>query len=291
MRSLITYTLSALLLSLASTSLATPASNNPRFLAKSGVSEAVRRHVAPSPTVFERNEWTNAERLARGLPLKKPTPRRSGVSARQASPLPSTTYTGVIQVFDVASLDVPIGYVSEDSENRRILKHRPLLVDAVRVSFNLETGATAGTDIQITMLNSDFTQDFLLGLVQGVQAVDNVMGPASDSHDISYFYVAGVRAPGSLPGAVPAVIPNSYTTMTGIQRSAISDVWSISLDTGVLTPAWVNPDGTKPAVDFFSAGVTAELYGGDQATFLVQFPLEVPNFQVAFKFIPDVVAL
>src|ERR1700730_7942553 len=47
------------------------------------------------------------------------------------------------------------------------------------------------------------------------------------------------------PESKPMIVGNSFTAKTMIPKSSESAVWSFDGDTRVLSPTWVNPDGSS----------------------------------------------
>ena len=136
-----------------------------------GCSGLIGRSPVPSTLdVSKRQDLTNAERLRKRLPLLPPS--RVGTCflcphaendlltdltlvARHndhpnPSPVPKVTYSGVIQVF---SGDTSLGYVAPDLNYWTPLL-TPDINSALRVSFQLDQGATSGSQLALTQLVS-----------------------------------------------------------------------------------------------------------------------------------------
>jgi len=131
-------------------------------------SPPVKRQVAR--TSYGR-ELTNAQRLARGLPLNPPTRRGKLLGSfsdlflllnlstvpvvapvSKPSPLPSQTYNVVIQVMSDAT---SLGYVAPDPNYWTPLL-TPDINSALRVSFSLPVGATSGSQLGLTLVCAHF---------------------------------------------------------------------------------------------------------------------------------------
>lgn len=230
---------------------------------------------------------TNAELLRRGLPLKYPvlrrgTPtRRTGPSALpQSDPDTSppasekTAYTGIIQIRN-ADTDNVLGYVSAAPLNS-IIALQSTSNGALIVNFEADpTGPS--TQLNLGMENSGTGYPYL-GLVQAIADPDSVFGPTLPN----FGFIAGTIETAS--GAIPANIDNSYSAHYGKQRTGESGVWAFDPSTDVLTPQWVNPDGSTPALDTYSLGGEL-IFAGNRATAQDEFgPTIVP---ITFKLIPS----
>jgi len=220
---------------------------------------------------------SNAELLRRGLPLKGPVMRR-GTPVRRtnpsAVPVPMT-HTGVVQVLD--SSNNVLGYIAKDLGNAGAqYVYNPSITNALAVTFQTDqTGS--GTQLDINAVNSNPSWPFL-GLVQGREDTDSNLSPGS----YEYLYLAGVANPGTQPGDSPQSISNSY--FIGAPRTAETAVWTFDITTGVLTPQWINTDGSSPAEQFFTQS-TGLYVGGSQDAFHSRFP--APVTAISFKFIPQ----
>jgi len=221
---------------------------------------------------------TNAELLRRGLPLKEPIMRRgSPVRRNKPSDLPpqtKKTYNGIIEVRNSAN-DNLLGYIGKNLVNGGAQFGIDSSRDnAVPVSF--QTGPSgSGSQIVISLSNSNPSWP-LLGLVQGRDDADSNVKPGS----YQYGYLGGVSNPGTQPGAPPTSISNSY--FIGSPRTAETPVWTYDHSHKVLTPVWINQDGTTPAIQTWtqSGGL---YFGGDQGAFFSRYPAPVTG--VTYKFV------
>ncbi|KDR65070.1 hypothetical protein GALMADRAFT_149016 [Galerina marginata CBS 339.88] len=236
---------------------------------------AVKRQAISSPLL--RRDLTNAQRLARGLPLKPPARRASpSIAARdaQTSPVPTVTYTVVAQVFqDTTSL----GYVAPDPNYWTPLL-TPDINSALRLSFSLPMGATAGSGLTLTQLNDNRGTYFA-----------PVVGRDSTSSDLAagsfnYLYLDPVA--GIFAGPTPQSAPSYFSTSTGLDKQTETSVWSVDLVSMTLTLQWINTDSftallglqiidsSTPASILFVQ--CDHLYvGGDPSAFYSPFPAPV----------------
>ncbi|KDR66951.1 hypothetical protein GALMADRAFT_258854 [Galerina marginata CBS 339.88] len=228
---------------------------------------SVKRQTISSPRFF-RKELTNAQRLARGLPLKPPARRRASpsIAARdaQTSPVPTVTYTVVAQVFqDTTSL----GFVAPDPNYWTPLL-TPSIDSALRLSFSLPLGATSGSQLSLTMLNDNRGTYFA-----------PVVGRDSTSSDLAagsfnYLYLDPVAAPGTAAGATPQSAPSFFSTSSGLDKQTETSVWSVDLVSMTLTMQWINTDSSTPASILFVQ--SNHIYaGGDPDAFHSRFPAPV----------------
>ncbi|KAF8911631.1 hypothetical protein CPB84DRAFT_936297 [Gymnopilus junonius] len=270
--------------------------------------EAAAAAATPCPTVHADKELTNGERLARGLPLKPPT-RRSKLHvarAAQASPVPTVTYTGYIQVRSGAD---SLGYITAVGSASGLLKYTTDPTQAILVSISLPVGVTSASQADLTMLNANGP---LLGLVQGRDDANANLGTGS----FNYLYITGIALPGTDAGATPAILSNQYSSSTNLARSAESSV--VRLPKSILPQTihnanqnsisifyyyhyskverqrqyrgdgiqWINSDGSSPSVTAFEQG--GFLYvGGDVPAFAARYPS--PIVTVFFHFVPAIV--
>jgi len=233
----------------------------------------VTKRQATSTTPMIRKDLTNAERLARGLPLNPPTRRtHSGIAARQAqtSATPPVTYTKVIQVF---SGTTSLGYIAPDPNYWTPLL-TPDISSALQVSFSLPSGVTTGAQVDFTQLNDN--RGTLFGPVVGRDSTSSAIATG----DFNYLYLDPVASPGSTPGATPQSIPSFFATSSGLDKQAETSIWNVDVVAGTLTGQWINPDSSSPTTVFFvqSNHVYA---GGDADAFHSRFPAPVTTVTLA----------
>ncbi|KAH9485698.1 hypothetical protein JR316_0002610 [Psilocybe cubensis] len=220
---------------------------------------------------------TNAMRLALGLPLNPPKSRRADARP-QVSPVPQTTYEGLIEVRNLTDSS-SLGYISFRQRASGVFRIRPEVEHALIVTFSLDVGATFGSGIGFEMNNADGP---LLGLVQGRE--NN--GSDLSSGSANYLYFNGIGLPGSPPGSVPTELPNTFTLRTGEPRTAESSVWTVDLVTGQLSVVWTNSDG-KPATPIHTWVQFNFLYaGGNPDLYQDLFPI-YPLSLISLHFVPQ----
>ncbi|KAH8814553.1 hypothetical protein DL96DRAFT_1504618 [Flagelloscypha sp. PMI_526] len=240
------------------------------------LSTAVKRELSSVRPLAKR--MTNAERLARGLPLNKPQARASRTRRSSPSDLPPTQHTGVIEVRRADNNNL-LGYIGKDLISGAQSIYTESIADALQVSFELPFGATSGTP-QIKNMNSN--PDWpLLGLVQGRDNTDSNVNAGS----FQYLYMGGVANPGTQPGDRPTSIDNSYSTVTGKPRTVETSVWTVDTITGSMTLTWVNESDGKPFNLQTWTQSIAVYAGGDQGAFGSRYPS--PLTTVTYTFVPQ----
>jgi hypothetical protein len=190
----------------------------------------------PSPAkkrdlTLEERSWTNAQRMARGLPPRSPVfgralpgrdelPTRAFAAKRTgSSPLPGTTYTGRIQIRS-PSTGSPIGYVGNTQSGVSLVDLGGIF-DDVRVRITTSSSNPGGSyDLQAT--NQQWTGSPFIGA-----APDRTLAIGSTT-------TLGI-------GPVPQTSSGSPPTPQGA-----SAIWQIDPNTKELTAHWVNPDGSRP---------------------------------------------
>jgi len=233
----------------------------------------------PSPTVEKR--LTNAERFARHLPPAPPRYLRRGSPTRRTAPSsapPPSVARGVIEVYDTEK-DKFLGYISKNSFSQAQYRYQDDTSNALIINFSYPTGETSVQGIDLAQENSDIPTLLYIGLVQGRDSTSSDIA----SGNFNYGYFAGTDQ--TPKDSAPAHVGNSYTTITHIDRTSESAVWSVDLVSGKVTVQWVNEDTPKPTMSIFSQG-TALYFGGDQTAFASRYPSPVTS--ISFKFIPIV---
>ncbi|KAI9639845.1 uncharacterized protein MKK02DRAFT_40173 [Dioszegia hungarica] len=227
--------------------------------------------AAPSPagpvaedTVQLEARMTNAERLARGLPLNKPAPRRTSphVARAQSSPAPVVTYTARIRI-DRADGTGTLGYVGAVTGAQALLQTSA--ANAVVVSFSLPVGSTSGSQINLAVTSPVAFPN--IGLIQGRDSTSSDL--STDS--FNYIYIGETST--TAAGAPPASVGNAYTSATNNPRTAESAVWNVDVTTFRLVPTWINTDGSAAPTNLFTQG--AGLYAsGSQELFTNRYPAQ-----------------
>jgi len=232
-----------------------------------------RSPIPPVSEISKRLDFTNAERLRKRLPLLPPSRVARHNDQPNPSPVPKVTYSGVIQVYTDG---VSLGYIAPDPNYWTPLL-TPDINSALRVSFQLDQGATAGSQLALTQLNDN--RGTFFAPVVGRDSTSSDIAPGS----FNYLYLDPVAAPGTAPGSTPQSAPSFFSTSTGLDKQTETSVWSVDLITGALALQWINTDSSTPSTIVFvqSNHVYA---GGDPGAFHSRFPAPVTT--VTLKFIP-----
>ncbi|KAF7295350.1 hypothetical protein MIND_01074400 [Mycena indigotica] len=210
---------------------------------------------------------TNAQRLARGLPLKPPTRR---ASARRATTSPSPVARGYIQVValdrDGNSNDV-LGFVSRN----RYQNAQYLIQPAIDDSALLVT-----SDGPYLILDNDPSPHRFVGLVQGRE--DDSSTLAEGSSNYLYLAASDQTSSGSSPQSIGNAINDAYSG----SFTAESAVWTLDPITHRLAAQWTNTDSSRAPTLAFTQGsaiyFTADLNAFQQAH-------SAPIQRIAFVFI------
>lgn len=260
----------------------TPVSINPHGIALKPVPQK-RDAVAdaPSPSV----ELTNAQRLARGLPLRKPS-RQSKKSrqARQAAPsaCPSTAYSGIVQVTN-ADTGAALGYLPSTLNLFAEYGVTPSAEGALRVAFS--AASCAGAASQLDILTTNGAADFpYLGLISGFANAGTQGDLGAGSYNYAYF--GGVTH--TPAGSPPVTAPNSYSVATGVPEVVESAVWTYDAASGSISAQWVNTDGSVVATDLlYSASDNTIVAAGDVASFRSRFGSAGTFPRLTLRLVPD----
>ncbi|EIN08591.1 hypothetical protein PUNSTDRAFT_144115 [Punctularia strigosozonata HHB-11173 SS5] len=226
---------------------------------------------------------TNAERLARGLPLKKPrrasrTSRASRVQTakRQTTSATPVRYHGALRVIDLDNDGSSLGYVSSTTNDFGEYSVVDDIDDALDVTF---TTADPTTPFDLSI---DGTYPFL-GATVSYNSDDNDLSTGS----ANFAYLTGVEevAPGS-----PAVdVANSFSDASGDEESSESAIWTYDTDSALLAAQWINTNDAEiqvdqpPTVLAYSTDEDAIVLTGDLDSFISTYGVA---FQIAFQFIP-----
>ncbi|KAL0956999.1 hypothetical protein HGRIS_003100 [Hohenbuehelia grisea] len=209
---------------------------------------------------------TNAQRLARGLPLNPPVRRRKrhGQIARRQNASPLPPITGYISLTCDSPIAEPDGPVYISSNANAFGEYTPTtdLSEVLAISVPASSGSPTG----MTALNGNLRVNF--------PNVVAILGFATTSGDMSpgsanYAYIGGST---STPPGSPAVTqPNSYSAAAGVPRGVESAIWQRDANNR-LTIAWTNEDGSRPEVFFaYVPGANAFIITGDPAAFSANF--------------------
>lgn len=241
--------------------------------------------TAPTPTEpaeesseAPEEDLNNAQRLARGLPLKAPTRRdATRVHLARHSQGPTTTLRGFLRV-DRSDGTGTLGYISKNTFSGAQYRYQTRN-EALVVHFDIPEGSTSPVDnLNIETENSDIQKTFpRLALVQGRDNVNSDLTTGS----FQYAYIAGSDA--TAPGATPQGVPNSYTASTGLSRTAESAVWRYDPKDNKVYAHWTNGDENMAQSEMFVQS-TAMYVGGDLSAFKARYPS--PTIPVELTFVP-----
>ncbi|KAH9850874.1 hypothetical protein C2E23DRAFT_886928 [Lenzites betulinus] len=228
---------------------------------------------------------TNGERLAQGLPPRKPTLRRVrgyGSHRRQAAAAqPSSTpcvLRGRIQVTGTEKG----GFVSRMANPYGEYRLAQDPADALSVVLRRSCNPADDAPFEIEATNG----------LENLPLFGGFVGVASSSDDLikgsrNYVYLSGT---GSVPSGPAQNAPNGFTAATRYPRDVESFVWTSSLaaadGTLALTMGWVNTDGSAaqgPQL-VYHAPEDAFALVGDAEAFSQAYG---PSPSVAFTFVPD----
>ncbi|KAF9030328.1 hypothetical protein BDZ89DRAFT_1132441 [Hymenopellis radicata] len=235
------------------------------YVTAAGVSRAIA--IPPQSRIswetYAEARTTNAERLARGLPLKAPHRRKHNLGRTETSSVPLLTKTGVLQMKN-SNGDI-MGYVSKTANSFGEYGSLQTQGNALHISFSydptkpLQQLDFIGTDSSI------YSTFPLVGFVNGFASTSSNLGSGSN-----YLYVAGVSQ--TPKGSPPVTQANAFSTYSGSPETVESAVWSIDSATGKVTAQWINTDGTVPTTYLcYTAGADAILLTGNVALLAANF--------------------
>ncbi|RDB21126.1 hypothetical protein Hypma_011843 [Hypsizygus marmoreus] len=135
---------------------------------------------------------TNAERIARGLPLKPPN-----------SPgAPEAPSRAVIRVKNAQTGSI-LGHIFKNSFNKAQDRYQPSLYDALVVELAVDGVATSTSDVWVTTMNFDIGTSFsLLAFIHGCDNLNTDLGAGS-------FHYTCIGAPSN--SVILVTLANSYT--------------------------------------------------------------------------------
>ncbi|KAI1793753.1 hypothetical protein LXA43DRAFT_204475 [Ganoderma leucocontextum] len=222
--------------------------------------------------------WTNAQRLAAGLPplaprrFKRATPTEPGIGKRAApSPSPSAhgrhpfhhgvhlavenSYTGTLQARTVSS-NTSLGFLRLSSSG-------------------VALGGDNGTSVTFTAVG---TLPFNIAtMTDNTNEVPSFLGAVGNAA------IANGSASAAALSNVFQTSPHARPTLSGSE----SAIWTMDANTGKLTPLWVNPDGSHArSVLAYSASDDALLLTGDVSAYNRAHPGS-PVSEVALFFVSN----
>ncbi|KAF5336361.1 hypothetical protein D9611_006593 [Ephemerocybe angulata] len=236
-----------------------------------------KNELLPTPTRRDEGagyveSLSNAQRLAKGLPLKAPArrqPSRIWNRDAAASPLPRETVTGRAALYNQNGERV--FYVDRNLNTAGFTSLTTDVDNALTLSVSFDTLQPVFTKIQVTMLNLATSGFPLLSLIQGRDDTNTDMTAGS----FHYTYLGGAAEPGSGPGSTgSSTIGNTYTDRTGLPRVAQTDIWTYDPATTVLAPTWINSNNDNVEIPFYSQ--SNAIYGlKDSDAFHTRYPAPV----------------
>ncbi|KAI0654298.1 hypothetical protein C8Q70DRAFT_1058548 [Cubamyces menziesii] len=232
--------------------------------------------------------WTNAKRLAAGLPpraprtFKRATPtvpdpyapvKRSAPSPSPspfafARPAVETAYEGRI-VARYAGSDVPVGYVRASSSGVSVagdVSGEDEVQDGARVAFKT-TGSKALFSITALQDTSATIDSSNSGSETSQESESTTLIGAAGASTLSSGSASAVPL-----GTVKQTAPHARPALTGGE----SAIWTFDAATKALTAHWVNPDGSHPHTRVaYRARDGALFVAGDVAAYNAAHPGDV----------------
>ncbi|PFH51729.1 hypothetical protein AMATHDRAFT_46898 [Amanita thiersii Skay4041] len=193
-----------------------------------------RQHNTPGSSLsqLEARQLTNAQRLARGYPLKPPIRRSLSLKKASRSGL-NATLNGYLQVSENGQV---LGYVSKRFNKQGeygILTDKP----GDYLSVSLESGEAVLGNADISTVNGPLATFPFFGGMTGFTSTSSDLNPG-----VSNYIVFGgvVQRP---PHSTPAAGRNSFTDRTGFPTNIESAIFVIDKSTFKIKCRWVNSDG------------------------------------------------
>ncbi|KAE9365670.1 hypothetical protein N431DRAFT_473709 [Stipitochalara longipes BDJ] len=182
-----------------------------------------------------------------------------------------TTLSGILEINSGGS---SLGYVATDPNY-----YTPIITSdptqALVVTFVVPHGATSVSNVDFATSANNEGYPFL-GLIQGRDNPDATEAPGSSN----YLYIGPVDY--TAPGSTPQDGGSYYDVKTGLNHDAESSVWNVDIATGLVTPTWINPDGT-PALDVQFFVQSEHVYAGsDPGAFYARYPAPVTDVTINF---------
>ncbi|KAK7678971.1 hypothetical protein QCA50_017914 [Cerrena zonata] len=233
---------------------ATPSRTVPDVLPFNPLQLAAR---APAPEPYL---TTNAQRMARGLPPKKPRFNHARRLVARQSATPCVPLAGIIGV----ALDgaPSTGYLASALNAFGEFQYTQNLNEALEVSICF----TEGPVFDIKPTNGGNPTYPFLGAVTGFANSDSNLSPSN----FNYVYLAGTTQ--TPAGSTPQRQANAFSAAAGVPEDVESAIWSINTATNVLSSNWVNTDGSVPAQTIrFIASSNAFAVTGSVAQFESNF--------------------
>jgi len=221
---------------------------------------------------------SNAKRLALGLPLLPPRPRREGWQLEAPRSLPSSmplpAATGYIKLLNAdtgAELGLLAAGWNSFGEYGTVT---PSTANALGVKIDITAAALGAADI--TALNSPNPSYPFVGAISGFSSASPDLRAGSSN----YAYVGGTKQ--TPPYSPPASPGNSFTAATNIPEQSESAIFKYNPITKAIAVQYVNVDSSRPATYLgLTQGVL--VLTGDKVAFTNTFG---PTVWVALEFVP-----
>ncbi|KAF7316236.1 hypothetical protein MIND_00142200 [Mycena indigotica] len=197
-------------------------------------------------------------------PSQSPSQSSSSQPAPSPSPSLSTySFTGALQAFRVAD-NSALGYLMHTTNNLNHVAVGTSRAAALNFQFSVTNFGPSGSQLDVTALNTPYVSNYpLFGGIVGPVSTSDDLGPGS----YNYAFPQGVTH--TSPGSTPQKVPNSYTG----NPSCESAIWSFDNSTRLLTPQWINTDGSAPATYITNLPGYTIVLTGDPVAFQNTFGL------------------
>jgi len=155
-------------------------------------------------------------------------------------------YTGNIEVYDFAT-NAPIGFISvlPNTYGEYTITNDAseyLEVAMPKLQNNRNVPRDTGIAYNIYATNGPYEKSYLyVGAIEGYASSSADLEPGS----YNYAYIGGTKQTSRGSSKYPG---NSFTATTGHRESSQSAIWNVDFDSLLMTPQWVNSDGSKPYV-------------------------------------------
>ncbi|KAH8818624.1 hypothetical protein DL96DRAFT_1684281 [Flagelloscypha sp. PMI_526] len=239
-----------------------------------GSTVAVSPRDSHLPTRTVSPAMSNAERLRRGLPLKKPMSR--SLRYRQDGPVPSNPVTiyrrGYIQILSAAD-DRAIGYVSSTPHSAGPAGLTSSTDSALIVRYDVGMALTPPYNLELTNGQGSLASFPDIGLTVGPSALSPEFGPGS----FNYGFLSATNP--TPKGSTPTTVGSS-TSSTLPGESAIFTVDPFDN----IQVQWINPDGSLPVTyTMYAPGPNYLTATGDINAYKDAFGND--RIQVLYKFV------
>ncbi|KAF8896096.1 hypothetical protein BD779DRAFT_561406 [Infundibulicybe gibba] len=221
---------------------------------------ALRHTRSPPIPQFEARLWTNARRLAAGLPLNPPrhiVEKRTGKERPAPSSTPGCNVDGYLMITNEDSTRV--GFVSKKWND--FGEYGTIAEGDDRLKVSINTCSDSNSDIKT--INGPYADFPFFGGIGGPSDSPDLSG-GSDS----YAYFGGASQ--TQPGAPPADAPNAFTKATGTNKVVESAIFTLDRGSKVITAHWVNRDSSRPTT-YIGLIENTLILTGDKGAFAQSF--------------------